>query len=245
MSDDYKDLDKREDSNTEEPKEKDDHRQYGVPHIAHREEDLLSLLLKSSHFLHHRRGGRRGQGKILKILAQSPQISQKELQEQLGIESGSMSELVIKLEHKGLITREKDEADKRMTTLRITDLGLELSKELETEAYGEAQLLWSGLSIEEQEQLKQLLSKLLIGWENSQEVFHGEKRHRGCGHHDHHDCHHGHHKVSGHHKDHDHVGHHSNHGKEEHREHHGYYSLHGHHSRHDRSKNDHSDHHKH
>jgi DNA-binding MarR family transcriptional regulator len=229
-----------------------------------RDNELLELLLRSSHFLHHRRGGKRGQGKILKILAEHPQISQKELQEILGIESGSMSELVIKLEHKGLLTREKDEADKRMTTLTITEHGLELSKELEAEASGEEQILWSALSAEEQEQLKQLLSKLLSGWEESYEGFRGGRHHhKGCGNHGHPDCHQGHHKDHdhqghhghhekdehrehhGHHRDHDHYSHHSHHDKEEHREHHGHHTDHGHHSHHDRHKDDHHDNHKH
>ncbi len=236
MSDNYKDIDK----------EKDDHNHFGASDFDHREEDLLGLLLRSSHFLHHRRGGRRGQGKILKILAEYPQISQKELQERLGIESGSMSELVIKLEHKGLITREKDESDKRMTTLRITELGLSLSKELEAEASSEEQSLLNGLSTEEQEQLKLLLTKLLSGWEEASKAFQYGKRHKGYGHHDHHGGHHSHHKDHSHHKaddhhqdhshhkDHDHVGPQPGHGKEEHREHHGHHRDHDHHSHHDR-----------
>ncbi len=226
MSEDYKDIDK----------EKNHHSHFEASDFTHQEEDLLGLLLRSSHFLHHRRGGRRGQGKILKILSECPQLSQKELQERLGIESGSMSELVIKLEHKGLITREKDESDKRMTTLRITELGLSLSKELEVEASGNEQSLLKGLSIEEQEQLKQLLTKLLTGWEEANETFRGVTCHKGCGHHDHHGCHHGHHK------DHDHVGHQMGHGKEEKREHHGHHRDHDHHNHHDRTGNDQKDH---
>lgn len=135
------------------------------------EDDLLSLLIKSSHFLHHKKGGKRGQGKILKILAKHQEINQKELQEILGIESGSMSELVIKLENKGLITRTKDESDKRMTKLMITELGLELSKELEDRDIEENKLLYGSLSEQEQEELKVLLKKLLQAWEENYELI--------------------------------------------------------------------------
>jgi DNA-binding MarR family transcriptional regulator len=144
--------------------------------LDNKENDLLTLLDRSNHFLHHKRGGKRGQGKILVILAEHPEISQKELQDMLGIESGSMSEIVIKLEHKGLITRTKDDTDKRMTKLMITDLGIELTKENEARDTEEDKLLFSSLTEEEQEQLKILLGKMIKGWEENYEVIR-ESRH--------------------------------------------------------------------
>lgn len=150
------------------------------------EDDLLSLLAKCNHILHHKKGGKRGQGKILKILAKQQEINQKELQEILGIESGSMSELVIKLEQKGLITRTKDETDKRMTKLMITELGLELSKELETRDEEENKLLYGSLSEQEQEELKTLLKKLLQGWKEYNELLREKPNsHFGKGEHHH------------------------------------------------------------
>lgn len=49
-------------------------------------------------------------------------VNQKQLQELLGIRPGSMSEMVIKLESKGLVSRAKDESDKRVTRLTLTKL---------------------------------------------------------------------------------------------------------------------------
>jgi DNA-binding MarR family transcriptional regulator len=144
--------------------------------LDNKEDNLLTLLDKAGHFMHHKRGGKRGQRKILLILAEHPEISQKELQELLGIESGSMSEIVIKLEHKGLITRTKDETDKRMTKLMITNLGLELSKEIGTRDAEDDKLLFGTLTEEEQEQLKALLKKMLQGWEENYDVIR-ESRH--------------------------------------------------------------------
>ncbi|MDF2906056.1 MAG: MarR family transcriptional regulator [Herbinix sp.] len=242
MSDEYRDN-KGNDNSTEEQYDRKSHRVDKAQDRVNQEENLLELLLRSSHFLHHRRGGKRGQGKILKLLSEHPQISQKELQELLGIESGSMSELVIKLEHKGFITRVKDEADKRMTTLKITEHGLELSKELEAEASREEQFLGNGLSAEEQEELKRLLSKLLSGWEESYEAFRGGRHHhKECGHHDHHDhnCQHSHFDKEGRSE---HHGHHSHHDKEDHLEHHGRHKDHEHHSHHNRHGDHHHDRH--
>jgi DNA-binding MarR family transcriptional regulator len=178
----------------------------------------------------------------LTILAEHPEISQKDLQEILRIEPGSMSELVIKLEHKGFITRTKDETDKRMSKLMITELGLELSKELgETDTH-EEQLLLSSLDSEEQQQLKVLLSKLLAGWESSYEAFREDRHHKECDHHDHCGHHHGHHKLHGHH------GHHS-HQEQDHREHHkhhDYKDKDAHHEHHDhKDKDAHHEHHHH
>lgn len=194
--------------------------------------DLMSLLYRSSHFLHHRRGGKRGQRRILTLLTQNPGISQKELQDRLGIESGSMSELVIKLEHKGLVTRTKDETDKRMSKLTITELGLRMSKELEDLAAGEEQLLLSSLDDGEQEQLKLLLTKLVTSWEESDELRGEGLHHRRCGHHGDHDRH----------NDHD-QSYHSDHGHRGHKDHdHGERKDHNHHldgSTHDQEDNHH------
>lgn len=165
------------------------HRRFGrFSYEDNNDDDLLSLLAKSSHILHHRKGGKRGQGKILKILAEHQEINQKELQEILGIESGSMSELVIKLEHKGLITRTKDETDKRMTKLIITELGLEAWKELESNDEEESKLIYGFLSEQEQEELKVLLQKLLQGLEENSELLR-EKQNSHLGKRDHHHTH--------------------------------------------------------
>lgn len=50
-------------------------------------------------------------------------MSQKELQDLLGIQAGSMSEIAAKLEDKGLITRVRSEGDRRKVSLSITEQG--------------------------------------------------------------------------------------------------------------------------
>lgn len=85
--------------------------------------ELLGLIERCGHFLYHRRGGKRGQGRILKILLTEGEMTQKKLQERLGIQSGSMSEIVLKLEGNGLVYRTRDESDKRKIKLKITEAG--------------------------------------------------------------------------------------------------------------------------
>ena len=92
-------------------------------HHGNNWEDLAESLEQTGRLLSYCLGKRRGQGRILRILCQQEQMSQKELQEILHIQPGSMSEIAAKLESKGLIARGRDEADKRKILLSITDEG--------------------------------------------------------------------------------------------------------------------------
>ncbi|MGQ2374633.1 MarR family winged helix-turn-helix transcriptional regulator [Companilactobacillus zhachilii] len=64
-----------------------------------------------------------GQGKILLALSQTNGLSQKELATRLDLTAQSTAEFVNKLVKKGLVTKEKSTTDRRMTIIRITDLG--------------------------------------------------------------------------------------------------------------------------
>lgn len=87
-------------------------------------------------------------------------MTQKELQDMLQIQPGSMSELLAKLEEKDLLLRRKDDEDKRRSILALTDAGREAAKERQ----GEKKPLFDALDEAEQEELKRLLGKLLDSW---------------------------------------------------------------------------------
>ncbi|MCD8158903.1 MAG: MarR family transcriptional regulator [Clostridiales bacterium] len=74
--------------------------------------ELLGLFERCGHFLYHRRGGKRGQKKIVSLLVENGNMSQKEIKDILDIKSGSLSELVSKLASKGYIKRERDHKDR-------------------------------------------------------------------------------------------------------------------------------------
>ena len=85
-------------------------------------------------------------------------------QKKLDIQPGSMSEIAAKLEHKGLLCREKDPADKRKILLTLTDAG-----RADVEAFQMSRKMqhtkdFDALTQEEQQQLSQLLEKLLDSW---------------------------------------------------------------------------------
>lgn len=126
---------------------------------------LLMIMEKCGHFLYHRRGGKRGQGRILSILCMQGEMTQKELQECLGIQSGSMSEIILKLEGSGLICRMRDEKDRRKIKVQVTKEGKQFyEKEIRTRMEEERNL-FNALSDEEQKQLGELLNKLFKDWE--------------------------------------------------------------------------------
>ncbi|HCC00512.1 MAG TPA: MarR family transcriptional regulator [Ruminococcaceae bacterium] len=99
----------------------------------------------------------RGQGEILNILEDCQEISQKELVSQLWMQPQSASEMLKKLEKKGLIEREKSPEDRRILLIRLTDQGrIEADKKGKFEPF-----LLDGLTPEEKEQFIHLLKKLL------------------------------------------------------------------------------------
>ena len=123
--------------------------------------DLTELIHMCGHIMHHRpeAGAARGQGKILAILAGEGSLSQKQVQEMLHIQPGSMSEIVTKLENKGLLTRTRGE-DRRGNILTITDAG---RRAAQTGGSGSDDL-FSALSADQQQQLRSLLQVLLTDW---------------------------------------------------------------------------------
>lgn len=128
-----------------------------------RKDDLYSRMRSCGHYLYHRFGREMGQGRILAILSEQKSMTQKELQEILQIQPGSVSEILTKLEEKGMILRKKDEEDKRRVVLELTDAGREASAACKKQEE-QRRHLFDALDESEKEQLNQLLGKLLESW---------------------------------------------------------------------------------
>ena len=143
-------------------------------------EDLTILLRGCGHYLFHRsheimRGGDRGRGRgvmggsqqqVLSILSKNGPMAQKDLLEMLMIQPGSLSELLSKLEEKGLLNRKEDENDRRKVILTLTEEGQNAvaGSAGESDQEGEKDL-FAVLNEEEKNSLKSLLKKLLGSWE--------------------------------------------------------------------------------
>ncbi|CAJ1203443.1 MarR family winged helix-turn-helix transcriptional regulator [Companilactobacillus nantensis] len=96
-----------------------------------------------------------GQGKILLALSQNNGLSQKELATRLDLTAQSTAEFVNKLVKKGFVTKEKSTTDRRMTIIRITDLGRQT-----TTMESSVPEFLNALSDEELDQFANILTKI-------------------------------------------------------------------------------------
>jgi DNA-binding MarR family transcriptional regulator len=87
-------------------------------------EELVNELFHK-YYIKRRNINQMTQGKVLKILYKNGNLLQKDLQDILDIQSGSMSEMISKLEKKGFVLRKRDNQDKRKVLIHLTDLGKE------------------------------------------------------------------------------------------------------------------------
>lgn len=127
------------------------------------------MLRRCGHYLHHHLGsGRASQSRALRMLEENGEMTQRQLQDLMGIQQGSLSELVKKLEDQGAITRSCAPEDRRQLLIRITDEGIRQSRIHREQRRKEGLELTEALSEEEQRQLRELLTKLLDSWDRRQ-----------------------------------------------------------------------------
>lgn len=128
----------------------------------------------------HHHGPHHGQMRILRMLGQHEVITQRELMDALQVRSSSLSELLIKLEARGAITRSRDEEDRRGMLIRLTPQGREMINAHECERSALSAQLFTALSEQEQQALEGILLKLMSAWER--QGPHGEMHEAtGCG----------------------------------------------------------------
>lgn len=160
--------------------------------------DLERLFRYAARLLMHGSGGHHGhharyhpaQGRALALIGSRGSMDRRELLDILGVKSGSLSELLGKLEHHGLITKTKNPEDKRGCALSITEKGLAMIAQHEHRHAQRSKDAFTILSDEEREQLNAILAKLAVAWEE-EGLSAFEEHHKGhCGHHGH-GAHHG------------------------------------------------------
>ncbi|MCD8329182.1 MAG: MarR family transcriptional regulator [Lachnospiraceae bacterium] len=131
---------------------------------ASRLDTLAELMNHTCHFVHHY-SGKRGQGRILSLLSREGAMTQHEMQNRLNIQSGSLSEILTKLENAGFITRQRDATDRRRQIIAITEAGQADLDEHRARRLHRQRVLYSDLSDAEQEELIRILRKLHENWE--------------------------------------------------------------------------------
>lgn len=146
------------------------------------EERLTRLLRFCGKTLHHGMGGRVSQQRILAILYRHEVMPQRKLMDIIGIQSGSMSEILGKLEEQGLLAREKNMQDKRNVDIRLTSKGMAEAEQVFRERQEMEHYLFETLEEDEKLQLLTLLEKVKAAWEKDGRICPGkcmEKKEKG------------------------------------------------------------------
>lgn len=129
------------------------------------------------------RGGHRGQGRLLKILAQSPDgLTNAEISEILDIRPSSVSATISRLVDAGFVERVPSATDKRAVIVRLSDRGRDLFAQYDERSHEVADQLFGGLTAAEQTQLEELLTKLNhqiadLDWDDFMQRGHGWPHH--------------------------------------------------------------------
>lgn len=126
---------------------------------------LIIKLRNLSHTMRSLYEGRGSQRRILIILNETGCITQRKLTQRLGIQPGSASEVIAKLEGRGLIHRQPSEADHRTSDILLTEEGKKRAKEALEQRNSRHREMFSCLSDGEKQQLLFLLEKVDEDWE--------------------------------------------------------------------------------
>ncbi len=125
---------------------------------------LLAMIRALGHASRGLFDGRGGQDRALRTLPDDGAMTQRELTERLGIQPGSASELVGKLERAGLVTRCPSETDRRTADIRLTEQGLARRQERAGREQNETAELFKALDEQEKQTLLALMEKLHASW---------------------------------------------------------------------------------
>lgn len=137
------------------------------------ENDRIIINLRDlGHVMRGLSEGRGSQQRVLIVLSKiSGAISQQDLTERLGIQPGSASEVIAKLEAAGAVRRSPGAADRRTMDVELTEVGRQMAAEARARRHEEMFLC---LSDGEKAQLLALLEKLSADWA---ERYGGEGEH--------------------------------------------------------------------
>lgn len=128
------------------------------------EEELVHGFLKIGHMMRYMYEGKTSQNRILIILLERGGMSQKKLTEYLGIQPGSASEILAKLEKAGLILRTPGTIDRRTSDIILTEAGIQMAQEALEQRQSRHEQMFTCLSEEEKQELFEFLEKLGEDW---------------------------------------------------------------------------------
>ena len=125
---------------------------------------LILALRNLSHVLRQLYEGKGSQTGILIRLIETGPITQRKLTELLGIQPGSASEVIAKLERAGLIQRSPSQSDRRTVDITLTESGTQQAMAARQQRIHRHTEMFACLSDSEKQQLLLLLKKLDNDW---------------------------------------------------------------------------------
>lgn len=127
--------------------------------------------------------GKASQKRILIMLDEVKSITQRDLTMRLGIQPGSASEILSKLENAGLILRTMSETDRRTANISLTEKGTQAAQEAAGQRSRRHVEMFSCLEESEKTELLALLEKLNADWTKRYGAAAAERRgrHHHCG----------------------------------------------------------------
>lgn len=105
----------------------------------------------------------------LYYLGREESISQKELAERMNIKESSVARLIDRMERDSLVERIKNEDDKRITNLRLTDKGIQYRIRLLPEGEEFEKLLYKNISDKDMRTFITVLSKMVSNLQENRE----------------------------------------------------------------------------
>ena len=123
--------------------------------------------------------GKGSQKRILIVLNEFGTITQSELTQQLGIQPGSASEVLAKLESAGLITRTPSQTDRRTTDVQLTEAGTAAAIEAKAQREARHNRMFACLSNTQKKELLSMLEQHNASWDEFYREEETESR-RSC-----------------------------------------------------------------
>lgn len=134
-------------------------------HAADINDRLIINLRDISHIMHSLYEGKGSQKRILIILNETGTITQQALTKRLGIQPGSASEVISKLQNTEMITRTPSKTDRRTVDISLTPKGKQLASDAAEQRRKRHEDMFSCLSENEKKDLLSLLEKISTDWE--------------------------------------------------------------------------------
>ena len=109
--------------------------------------------------------GKGSQKRVLILLWETKGMPQKELTSRMGVQPGSASEVIGKLETAGLIVRTPSETDHRTADICLTEAGEVLAQEAYIRRTQRHEQMFAALTEQEKDELIVLLEKINQDWD--------------------------------------------------------------------------------